>query len=304
MTLAQMACAASMAVYVSPDFDPNYRGFLFSYAGCRGLLVLMYWRAAVTSTNDAGRAAAFLGSRFAMGLAITLTSLWFERPWNYAVLYVGLAFDLVVPLFGRRHLARAPVEGHHLPERFALLTIILLGESVASLVSTLGGAAISASAATAAAAGFILTAAIWWTYYENLEHRIYGRSLGTGQAVIYVHLAIYVSLGGIANMIRFAIEPVLALSDYKLLAGLSATGFLASMQLLHLAYHPRAERGALLRDASVAFALVGAALFFATTNQTVLLPIAAIFVAHAGRDALWRRAHRRRAGEPAGSARL
>ena len=35
MTLAQMACAASMALFISTDFEPNYRGFLLSYVIAR-----------------------------------------------------------------------------------------------------------------------------------------------------------------------------------------------------------------------------------------------------------------------------
>ena len=36
MTFAQMACAISLAVFIDPDFDPHYRGFLFSYVAFRG----------------------------------------------------------------------------------------------------------------------------------------------------------------------------------------------------------------------------------------------------------------------------
>ena len=49
MTFGQMACAISLAVFVDPDFDEHYRGFLFSYAAFRGLLVLMYLRSTATA---------------------------------------------------------------------------------------------------------------------------------------------------------------------------------------------------------------------------------------------------------------
>lgn len=168
-----------------------------------------------------------------------------------------------------------------MPERYTLLAIILLGESVANLVAAFESVSVSVQTVVAALAGFTLIAAIWWIYYDNLKRRIYGRALGTDQAVIYLHLAIFIGLGGIATMIRFAIEPVLALADYKLLVGLSMTIFLIALQLLLQIYHPKAERGPLLRNAVIAFVLAMAALAIAPTNLTVLLAMTGVFVVHA-----------------------
>lgn len=290
LTLAQMAAVMSLSLFIDTDFDPNYHGFVLSYGAIRGLLVLMYGRAAWRAEGCDKDAARFLGLGFTAGLLLSLASVAFEGPWKYVVLYLGIAVDLVVPLIGRRQLARAPVEGHHMPERYALVTLILLGESVASLVATFESVDASAPAITAMAAGFILTAAIWWIYFDNLEHRIWGRELGTGQAVIYLHLALFITLGGIATMIRFAIDPALALADYKLLAGLGTVGFLMALQLLLLAYHPKTERGTLLRNAVIAFGLIAAALGLAPTNLTLLLAMAGIFVIQAVIDARRRQA--------------
>jgi len=265
MTLAQMACAASMAIFISADFEPNYRGFLLSYVALRGLLVLMYWRAAATSRKGAVLAR-YLASAFTIGLLISLSSLFFETPWNYVVMYAGIFVDIIMPLILRRHLAQVPVQPHHLPERFGLLTIILLGESVASLVSTLAGVPLTTEAQIAALAGFIWTAAIWWIYFENLEHRIYGRALGTGQTVIYLHLAIYIALGGIANTIRFAVDQTLTLSSYKWLAGASTVVFVIALEWLRLTYHPQTERRAVLRHGAALLSFVIGAIWISPSS--------------------------------------
>ena len=290
MTLAQMAAAASLSVFIDPDFEPNYHGFLLSYVAIRGLLVLMYWRAAMLSDGASKNVAQFLGLAFTAGILISLSSLFFEGLWKFVVLYLGIVVDIMLPLLGRRYLARAPVESHHMPERYALLTIILLGESVANMVSAFESVSVSVQTVVAALAGFFLMAAIWWLYYDNLESRIYGRALGTGQAVIYLHLAIFIGLGGIATMIRFAIDPVLALIDYKLLVGLSTAVFLIALQLLLQIYHQKTERGPLLRNAAITFVLTVAALAVAPTNLTMLLAMSGIFVIHAVTDARRRRA--------------
>ncbi len=288
MTFAQMACAISLAVFIDPNFDEHYHGFLFSYAAIRGLLVLMYWRSTATAKTNAD-VARYLANGFTAGVLVSLSSLLFDGVLKYVMLYAGIGVDILVTVIGRDRLKRAPVQGHHMPERFGLLTIILLGESVASLVSSLDGVGVSSQAVLAVFAGFVWTGAIWWIYFENLEGRIYGRSLGTGQATIYWHLLIYIFLGGIANTIRFAIDPALKLVDYKLLAGISAVGFVVALELLQHTYHSNSERAPLLRNAAFVIALVIAGIAISPSSLITLLVMATVFVAYAALDGVRRR---------------
>ena len=290
LTFAQMACAISLAVFIDPNFDEHYRGFLFSYVTFRGLLVLMYWRSTATARAKAyADVARYLAIGFTAGVLISLSSLLFDGVLKYVILYAGIGVDILVTVIGRDRLKRAPVQGHHMPERFGLLTIILLGESVTGLVSNLDAVGVSGQALSAVFAGFVWTGAIWWIYFENLEGRIYGRSLGTGQATIYWHLLIYIFLGGIANTIRFAIDPALTLIDYKLLAGISTVGFVVALEFLQRTYHSKAERGPLLRNAAVVIALVIIGIAISPSSLIALLATAAMFVAYAVLDAVRRR---------------
>ena len=284
MTLAQMACAISLATFIDLDFDQHYRGFLFSYVAFRGLLVLMYWRATVTAEANAD-VARYLGIGFSAGVLISLSSLLFEGVLKYLILYAGIGVDILVTVIGRDRLKHAPVQSQHMPERFGLLTIILLGESVANLASRLDAVGVTSDSLLAVFAGFVWIGSIWWIYFENLERRIYGRSLGTGQATIYWHLLIFIFLGGVANTIRFAIDPTLTLIDYKLLAGISTVGFVVALQLLHHSYHSAAERALLFRNAAIVIVLVVAGIALSPSSLVTLLVMAALFVAYAALDA-------------------
>jgi low temperature requirement protein LtrA len=214
-----------------------------------------------------------------------LSSLLFDGVLKYVIMYAGIGVDILVTVIGRDRLKRAPVQGHHMPERFGLLTINMIGESVANLVSSLDGVGVSNQTVLAICAGFVWTGAIWWIYFENLEGRIYGHSLGTGQATIYWHLLIYIFLGGIANTIRFAIDPALTLIDYKLLAGISTVGFVVALELLQHTYHSKAERTPLLRNAAVVIALVIVGIAISPSSLVTLLAMAALFVAYVVLDA-------------------
>jgi low temperature requirement protein LtrA len=284
-TLAQMACAISLSVFINPNFDPNYVGFLLSYATFRGLLVSMYWRAAML-LPERRQTALYLSKVFAGGVLISLSSLAFDGVWKYVVLYLGIAFDMTMALLGQRYLKAFPVDPHHLAERYGLFTIILLGESIVILASTFKQTAWSGMVLTAGISGFVLSASIWWMYFENLERYIYGHALKTGQTVIYLHLFIYIGLGGIANAIHFAIVPELTLYDYKLLAGSSTVCFMLALQLLQLIHRPKENRRRLLTNASIFYALVTILLLIAPTVLIVILSLCVTFIAYTLADVL------------------
>ena len=62
-----------------------------------------------------------------------------------------------------------PVHPRHLPERFGLLVLIVLGEGVIGVV--LGTAQVSWTVLSGAVAfgGFLTAAAIWWLYFDFLD---------------------------------------------------------------------------------------------------------------------------------------
>jgi low temperature requirement protein LtrA len=232
LTLAQMLAALFLAAFISPDFDPNYLGFLASYVVVRLLLVGMYMRTAHLDASSAPVAHG-LSIGFAIGLAVALCSLFFEAPWRYVVLFAGIAIEIVSPMFLRARLEAFPVDKHHMPERFGLLTIILFGESMVALGGSMSDVAWTMLTVPAAIIGFVVLAAAWWLYFTLTEERIIGTELGHGQRIIYGHLPLYAGLAIIANFVRFAIYPVLSLSDHLIMAVAGAGSFLAALWFLH-----------------------------------------------------------------------
>ena len=87
--------------------------------------------------------------------------------------------------------------------------------------------------------------------------------------MIYLHLVIYVALGGIANTIRFAVDPALTLSDYKWLAGVSAVVLVIALIWLHVTYHQKAGRGAVLRNGAILLCFIIGALWISPSSVAV-----------------------------------
>lgn len=83
---------------------------------------------------------------------------------------IALALDLLSPWLVARHTTAVPPHPEHLPERFGLFTIILLGEGMASVVHALDhGPRITLTSATAATVGALLTLLLWLAYFDRAE---------------------------------------------------------------------------------------------------------------------------------------
>ena len=120
-----------------------------------------------------------------------------------------------------------------MPERFGLLTIILFGESVVALGAPMSNSAWTTLTFPVAVLGFVVLAAAWWLYFTLTEERIVGKDLGHGQRIIYGHRPLYAGLAIVANFVRFAINPVLNVSDHIIMAVAGAGLFLGALWFIH-----------------------------------------------------------------------
>ncbi len=228
LTLAQMLAAVFLAAFINPDFDSHYHGFLLSYVIIRGLLILMYVRAA-RIMPIAGPISKYLGIGFSLGILVSLGSLLVDPPWRYVLLYAGITIEILVPFFSRSVLKAVPVNSHHMPERFGLLTIILFGESVVAIAAKLSDQTWSALTPFAAVNGFVVMCAAAWLYFDTHEELVVGKDLGTGQRILYGHLGIYCGLSVISAAIGFSITGELNTTDHIVMVGTGIAMFIGSM---------------------------------------------------------------------------
>ncbi len=238
LTLVQMLAVIFWATFINADFDPNYLGYLIFYVLIRVLLIFMYWRAC-SSNPDALPITKRLSIGFSIGLGVALLSLLFDPPTRYFALYAGIGIEILTPLLSRKVLKKTPVNSHHLPERYGLLTIILLGESVIIIATTLSEIHWTASSVGATITGFVMLISIWWLYFDLMENQLIGKPLGTGQRIIYGHLFIYLGLSLFAVSIGFSILPDLVFIQHVVLLiiglGLLSVGFLLIFSIKALA---------------------------------------------------------------------
>lgn len=213
LTFAIMLAAAAMAAQVPRAFEGASAGFAVAYVGTRAGLLLLYLRA--RRHVPAARAIVDLYlAGFGSGAALWAMSVLAPPPARYALWATGLAVDLATPWVGRPRLRRAPVDTMHLPERLALFTIIVLGETMTVLVAHVPAARVAVAALVAALLAFVIAACIWWVYFTFVDVAPFVAQLGSGQPYMYLHLPIVVGLTlngvGLGQAIATAGHPVLS----------------------------------------------------------------------------------------------
>lgn len=146
----------------------------------------------------------FYGTVYLLQAALWLLSMDAAPAIRWSLWSAALLLDVVSPWLAGRFAHEIPPHAEHLPERFGLFTIILLGESVASAVHALGhGAEPALEARIAAVGGTLLTFMVWVAYFERTRaHQ--GRHIATAHDGLkmrlwaFAHLPLYLGIASLA----------------------------------------------------------------------------------------------------------
>jgi low temperature requirement protein LtrA len=160
-TAAVLGCAASMSDAVG-DLST---AFAASYLTGRVVLVLLYARA-WRHVHEARETIDVYLVAMSVVAALWAVSLAVPAPARFVLWGVGALVDVAAPIIATRRSATAPLHLEHLPERFALLVILVLGEVAAAVVAGLHETHWAARSALIAGAGFVVAAAAWWAYFD------------------------------------------------------------------------------------------------------------------------------------------
>jgi low temperature requirement protein LtrA len=254
-----MMTVAGMAVFAKEFFGPEFVGFALCFIAARATIVLLWLRAGLHN-----RTARPVTTRYAVGFS-TAIALWVAA--LFAPMYVrlllvcvALLIDFGTPALTLKYQADLPrLSSSHLPERFGLFVIIVLGESVVSVVAVLARQAVFHPDDAIATIFVILFAfSLWWLYFDHVaEHPPLPSMWGTyAFGLLHIPLGLSLTAVGAAGQAFIAgptggSAPITALT-----AGAAAITF-ASVAALEFTTEPTVERRHPIR--SVAVHLIGAA---------------------------------------------
>jgi low temperature requirement protein LtrA len=206
LMFAGMLGSGALAINVHYVADGSSAGFALSYVAVRIVLLALYDRARRHVPQARPLVVRYMRG-FSVSVALWLVSLAFHGWARYAIWAVAMTIDVGTPVTMPARVFRLlPVHQSHLPERFGLFILIVLGETVVSVTAASAGIDWTVRAGVVAACGFVAVACLWWIYFDLLDlSAIRGASFRTFEVYFYGHLPLLIGLTGVGAGTKLAI---------------------------------------------------------------------------------------------------
>ena len=240
LTLVQMFVVAAMAANAEDELHSrSAAGFMAAYAVLRLVLVAQYCRARrVLEARP-------LTTRYVVGHGIAaviwLASAFVPAPGRFVLWTAAFVIDLGTPWVALPHTVTLPPDPAHLPERFGLFTLILLGEAVIAVMHGMKSQEEwSLMAASTAFSGMGLLFLMRWWYFDvaaAASERVVQtrRDAVRFHAWTYAHFPLYlgvvVAAVGVQRIVTVASRSSLTLEEGALIAG-AALVVVAAMSVI------------------------------------------------------------------------
>ncbi len=198
LTFVQIAGSLVMAAGIPAVFQQhNFDVIIIGYVIMRLALVTQWIR--VAKHDPERKVTAY---RYAIGIVLVQLG-WLVgnfspihmTTWLFLIL---VFFELAVPFYAEKH-ATTPWHPHHIVERYGLLTIIVLGESIigsfAATQEAFSNRVINYQEIFLIIGGLLMMFAMWWVYFDRSHHHHQRRGVqpflwGYGHFFIFISIAV------------------------------------------------------------------------------------------------------------------
>lgn len=247
LLLLQMGGAGAMAVNISEAFNNTFSGFAISYAFMRLILIVEYIRVYKSSIIKTSISPKPLLKRYIIGFSIGAL-IWFISAYvttsdiRIGLWIIGLMIDFATPITARKLQPQYAPNISHLPERMGLFTLIVLGESIVSIVIGMTDQQWNLYSVIVSSLGLCISFSLWWLYFDSSGRLPIQILVEKSNVVIYfiwlyIHFPLVVAITAVGVGIRHLISneqySALTAPDFWLIC-ISVSIFLITQCILHL----------------------------------------------------------------------
>jgi low temperature requirement protein LtrA len=242
LMLGAMAAMLVAALATPHAFGDDAIIFVLAYAGVRWLHIFIW--AEANDQLDTAQAIRTLARTALPAPLLLIGAAFFDGAAQAAVWIVALGIDYAGPyVFGVRGFR---VSAGHFAERFGLIVIIALGESIVAIGAGIAGVDLDAGLIVAAVFGVVLSAGLWWAYFDVVaiaaerrfrEMRGHERARMARDSYSYIHLPM---IAGIL-LVALGVKKTLGHVDepLKTVPAVALFGGMALYYAAHLAFRWR-----------------------------------------------------------------
>jgi low temperature requirement protein LtrA len=230
MMFGVMAAMLVCALATPHAFEDDGVLFGVAYAAVRWMHIFIF--AEASADVDALQAVRRLARTALPAPALIIAAGFLDSPLQELLWILALAIDFAGPyVFGVRgfHVSAA-----HFAERFGLIVIIALGESIVAIGTGIGGLELEPKLIAAAVLGIVVAAGLWWSYFDVVaivserhfrESRGYRRLRIARDSYSYLHLPLVAGIILVALGVKKTLgnvdEPLKLVPAVALLGGLA-----------------------------------------------------------------------------------
>ncbi|KAF9152125.1 hypothetical protein BG015_005752 [Linnemannia schmuckeri] len=200
--LIEFCALITFGAFSSDHLNRTSTGFIGSYIVLKGVLAIEYgnvlfWAVRNRSKKSLTPLLLQIGSNLLAMIVWGLSLLSHSMTVRYIMWYLTIIIEVAVLIsFGRR--TSVTFAGSHLPERFALFTIIVLGENIIGLIGLSAGASTWTAGLDLFMVLFVLMTiilyALWWLYFDDFSEDVFHKTTTLSQLWAYLHLPLHVCL--------------------------------------------------------------------------------------------------------------
>ena len=242
LMLAAMGAMLVSALAAPHAFGDDALIFGISYAIVRWLQILIFAEAS-DEVDTAGAVRVLSRSALPAPLLLILAAF-VDGPERTVLWIIALSIDFSGPyIFGVRGFK---VSAGHFAERFALIVIIALGESIVAIGAGIQGVDLDAGLVLGAVLGGALAAALWWAYFDVVaivaeqrfhDSRGYERLRIARDSYSYIHLLMIAGIVLVALGVKKTLQHVD--DPLKLVPAAALFGGMALYYAGHVAFRLR-----------------------------------------------------------------
>ncbi len=228
---------AGLAFSIHSAIGDKANIFALSYIFSR-LLIIYLWLTAGESKLESKLAYIFTAG-FMISVALWVASVFVPAPGKYFFWGTGLLIEMLTPLATLSIQARLPkISASHIPERFGLLIILTIGETVIGSVNGLAAnEEFTLLTGIYCALGLCISFLLWWLYIDHVMYRIFKRNVWYILSWSYLHLPLAFCItavgAGILALVSASQTQLVPLSVHWLLCG-AVAGILLITALIGL----------------------------------------------------------------------
>lgn len=191
--LAGIFATLMLAGTAERAFSPEDRFFVAAYAAYQVVLLIRYGRAWRRHPATRPLVRRLMGG-FGLGLLVWCVGLVVPAPWSLVCFALGLAIQVLTPVASRREVLASSLSPAHIPERFGLFMLIVIGEMMLLLAATLEHAS-TPKTLFAALVAFVFAGSIWWVYFDFIARKPSRAQMQrAGLSFIFLHFPLTVGI--------------------------------------------------------------------------------------------------------------